>query len=68
MPIESCRKDNKPGLRWGTHGACFTYTAGDAGSRGRARQQALRQSRAIRASQAREKRRGQQVNERLMGR
>jgi len=55
MPIQSCRKNGKPGYRWGTSGTCYVYTAGDSQSRKRAKQRALLQSRAIHASQARKK-------------
>ena len=67
MPIEQCRKDNKPGYRWGSSGACYTYTAGDTQGRLRARRLALRQARAIRASEARGNRQRRQVDEPLLG-
>ena len=67
MPIESCRKDNKPGLRWGTSGACYTYRAGDMRGRQRARQQALRQARAIQAREARDEKQRRQLKESLLG-
>ena len=53
MPVQSCRLNNKPGLKWGSSGKCYTYTAGNASSRNRARNKAETQGRAIRASQTR---------------
>ena len=39
MPIKRCRKDNKPGYKWGDQGKC--YTGKDA------KEKALKQARAI---------------------
>lgn len=50
MPIKRCQKDGKPGFKFGTSGKCFTYTAGNAASRERAKKKAQAQERAIRAS------------------
>jgi hypothetical protein len=49
MPIQDCQEDGKPGYRWGEQGSCYTYTAGDAASRERAKERAKRQGRAIEA-------------------
>jgi len=54
MPIEPCRENNKPGFRYGKTGRCYTYTAGDARSRERARELAARQGRAIEANMSAE--------------
>ena len=45
MPVKSCRKNNKPGKKWGDRGKC--YTGKGAASK------AKRQGRAIKASQSR---------------
>lgn len=50
MPVERCRKNNKPGFRWGKEGKCYTYTSGNKSSRERARRNAEQQGRAIEAS------------------
>lgn len=50
MPVRACQRDGKPGYQWGDEGKCFTYTPGDDASRERARQQCLRQARAIQAN------------------
>ena len=55
MPIQSCTKDGKPGYRWGESGVCYTYNPQNSISKGLARAKALKQARAIEASQAREK-------------
>lgn len=49
MPVMPCRKDGKPGLKWGKTGTCYTYTANDPASREQARRKAERQGRAIKA-------------------
>ncbi len=49
MPVQPCQSDGKPGYKWGESGACYTYTAGDDASMGRARSAAERQGRAARA-------------------
>lgn len=53
MPVQACQLSGKPGYKWGSSGRCYTYTAGNAASRSRARNKAERQGRAVRASQAR---------------
>lgn len=55
MPIKRCRKDNKPGFKFGDSGTCYTYTTDDPQSRQRARNKAETQGRAIRASGFKEK-------------
>ena len=47
MPVQRCQLDGKPGYKWGKQGKCYTYTAGDAASRGRAKQKATKQGLAI---------------------
>ncbi len=49
MPVQNCRKDGKPGKRWGIHGKCYTYTPNDKASRLSAIGKALKQGAAIRA-------------------
>ncbi len=53
MPLMRATKNGKPCYKWGDSGKCYPYTAGDEGSRGRAKQKALRQGRAIEAAKAR---------------
>jgi hypothetical protein len=53
MPIKQCQSDGKPGFQWGESGKCYTYTPGDKASRERARQKALKQGRAVEASERR---------------
>jgi hypothetical protein len=55
MPVERCRKNGRPGFRWGKEGKCFTYTAGDKTSRERARRKAEAQGRAIKGNQRKDK-------------
>lgn len=50
MPVKNCQRDGQPGFKWGDEGKCFIYTAGDASSRERARNQAEEQGRAIEAA------------------
>ena len=50
MPVMPCRKDNKPGFKWGHHGFCYTYNPNDSKSKKKARDKALRQGRAIHAN------------------
>lgn len=49
MPVERCRRDGKPGYRWGEEGKCYIYPPGDEEARKRARQKAAEQGRAIKA-------------------
>lgn len=53
MPVEACRKDKKPGFRWGKSGTCYTYTPNNTRERANARLKAELQGRAIHAQQAR---------------
>lgn len=48
MPLQRCTINGKKGWRWGKHGKCYTGP--------NARSRALRQARAIKASQARNQR------------
>ncbi|MBA7563951.1 hypothetical protein ES708_05613 [subsurface metagenome] len=50
MPIMKCRKDNKPGYRWGNSGFCYTYEAGNKASESVARLKAAKQGAAIHVS------------------
>lgn len=50
MPVQPCRTEGKPGLKWGQNGHCYSYTPGDKASRERARTRAAAQGQAIRAS------------------
>lgn len=47
MPIKDCQDNNKPGLKWGDSGKCYTYTPKDEGSRNRAKKSAILQGIAI---------------------
>ena len=47
MPIHRTTKDGKPALQYGTHGAKYTYTAGNKRSREAAKKKAVRQALAI---------------------
>lgn len=50
MPVKSCRKDGKPGYKWGD-GFCYTYTSGDEESREEAKRKAEEQGAAVHASE-----------------
>jgi len=43
MPINSCSENGKPGYRWGSKGACYTYTKGNEKSKKEARSKAALQ-------------------------
>ena len=47
MPIHRATKDGKPALQYGTHGAKYTYTAGNKTSREVAKQKCIKQALAI---------------------
>lgn len=51
MPVMPCRKNGKPGFKWGDEGFCYTYTPGDPASKTKARLNAEAQGQAIKASQ-----------------
>jgi len=53
MPIQRCRKNGKPGYKWGQSGACYTYTPGNKRSMSLAKSKALRQGRAINVNKKR---------------
>jgi len=59
MPVQPCRKDGKPGYRYGKSGKCYTYTPGNEKSRKSAKRKAYLQGAAIKASQ---NRRGEEVD------
>jgi len=48
MPVKRCTVDGKPGHKWGDDGKCYTGPGSHI--------KALKQGRAIKASQARERR------------
>jgi hypothetical protein len=50
MPAQRCVKGNKLEYKWGESGTCYTYTAGNASSRKRAKAKAEKQGRAAYAS------------------
>ena len=45
MTIKRCKKNGRPGFKWGKTGTVYTYTTGDPRSRKRARQKAEAQGR-----------------------
>jgi len=47
MPVKRCRKNGKPGYKFGNSGKCYTYTAGNDTSRNRAKNKAHIQGAAI---------------------
>ena len=49
MPVQRCRRNGKPGYRWGKSGKCYTYTPGSKRGREMARALAARQGAAIKA-------------------
>lgn len=49
MPVMACRKNEKPGYKWGEEGVCYTYTPGNEASRKKAKQKAHIQGAAIKA-------------------
>jgi len=53
MPLERSKDSKGPFYRWGDKGAKYRYTAGDPAGRGRAKEKALAQGRAIAASRGR---------------
>lgn len=55
MPVKSCQRDGKPGFQWGDGGTCYTYAAGDAAGRAKAREKATKQGQAIAFRRAKER-------------
>jgi len=53
MPVQPCRKDGKPGFRWGKTGKCYTYTLGNEAARKEAERRARIQGYAIQKDQER---------------
>lgn len=49
MPIKSCTKDGKPGLKWGDSGTCYTFTPGNVESKKAAEALVRKQQAAIEA-------------------
>jgi len=50
MPIKPCKKEGKPGYKYGDEGKCYPYEPGSKASRKRARKQAREQGQAIKAN------------------
>lgn len=50
MPVMKCQVDNKPGWKWGEHGKCYTYTAGDEAGSDAAKKKAEKQGAAAHAA------------------
>jgi hypothetical protein len=50
MPLQQCRKDGKPGYKWGEGGKCYTHRPGLKSARKAAKAKAKKQGRAIEAS------------------
>jgi hypothetical protein len=53
MPAKRCKKDGKPGWKWGDSGHCYTYTPGDKQSESRAKARMRQQAKAIEANKHR---------------
>lgn len=49
MPVMACRKEGKPGYKYGESGFCYTYVAGNEASRKRAKRKAFIQGAAVKA-------------------
>jgi len=47
MPLKRCRKDGKPGYKWGDRGKCYTYTPNNDKERREAKKKAIKQGIAI---------------------
>ncbi len=47
MPVKRVVSEGKPAFRWGEHGKAYTYTAGNAASRERAKKKAIQQGLAV---------------------
>jgi hypothetical protein len=47
MPIHRTTKNGKPALQYGSHGAKYTYTAGNKASREAAKKKCIKQALAI---------------------
>lgn len=57
MPVQECKKDGKPGYKYGEAGFCYTYTSNNETERKEAKRKAYLQGAAI------EKRRGGELHE-----
>ena len=44
MPVTECSEGGKPGFKWGSAGACYTYDPKDVASRAAARGKAAKQA------------------------
>lgn len=53
MPVMRCRKNGKPGYKYGETGTCYTYTAKNKRSRESAKNKAKKQGQAIEISKKR---------------
>jgi len=51
MPVQPCRYKGRPGYKWGEQGKCYTYAPGNMAEKERAKEQALEQGRAVKASE-----------------
>ena len=47
MPIHTTTKNGRPAYQWGQSGAKYTYTAGNAASREKAKKKAINQGLAV---------------------
>jgi hypothetical protein len=47
MPVHTTTKNGKPAYQWGNTGKKYTYTAGNAASRERAKKKAIQQGLAV---------------------
>ena len=56
MPVMKCKKNGRPGFKWGKSGVCYTYMPGNRRSINLAKQRALNQGRAIEANKLRKRR------------
>ena len=53
MPLKRCSSKGKPGFKWGDSGKCYVYNPNDPTSKEDAKNEALRQGRAIESSKTR---------------
>jgi hypothetical protein len=47
MPVHTTTKNGKPAYQWGSSGAKYTYTSGNAASREKAKKKAIQQGLAV---------------------
>ena len=53
MPVMNCRKNDKPGYKWGDEGTCYTYNPDSELSKEAAKDKAKKQGAAIEISKVR---------------